>query len=59
MRRKLREGRPLHQQVFVVKQGSPLESRMAAYMVEDATAGGPSYGNWLTQLHKDVLAKGK
>jgi len=53
---KLREGRALHQQVFVVKQGTPLEARMGAYMVEDATAGGPSYGDYLLQLHKSVLS---
>lgn len=39
-----------------MKQGTPLEARMGAYMVEDATAGGPSYGDYLLQLHKSVLS---
>lgn len=54
--RKLREGRAVHQQVIVVRQGSPLEQHMAPYLVEDGSAGGPAYLDFLLQLHKAILS---
>jgi protein transport protein SEC24 len=51
----LRAGRATHGQVFVVRQGSALEGRVAPYLVEDGSPGGPAYQDWLLQCHKAVL----
>lgn len=53
--RALRAGRATHGQVWVVRQGSALEARVGPYLVEDGGPGGPSYQDWLLQLHKSVL----
>eukprot|EP00198_Chlamydomonas_reinhardtii_P012637 XP_001701974.1 COP-II coat subunit [Chlamydomonas reinhardtii] len=55
--RALRAGRPLHQQVFVVRQGSPLEPHVLPYLVEDRSPSTQSYTDYMVSLHKAVLAK--
>lgn len=49
----------MHQQVIVVRQGTNLEHLMSAYLVEDGTAGGPAYLEFLQDLHKTILSKRK
>lgn len=56
---KLREGRGAYQQVHVVRQGDPQEQRMTAQLVEDSSVAGPAYLEFLLQLHKAILSKGK
>lgn len=52
----LRQGRPTHQQCFVVRQGSHLEAHVQPYLVEDRSVGTQGYGDWLQSLHKAVMA---
>ena len=53
--RRLREGRPVYQQSFVVRQGSQQEMHMLPYFVEDRTPQADSYVDYLLRVHKAVL----
>ncbi|KAL6763866.1 COP-II coat subunit [Haematococcus lacustris] len=53
----LRASRPLYQQCFVVRQGSPLEMHVAQYFVEDRGPAVPSYPDWMLSIYKGVMAK--
>ncbi|KAL3141459.1 hypothetical protein ABBQ32_005024 [Trebouxia sp. C0010 RCD-2024] len=53
----LRRGRAVYPQCFVVRQGSAAEQHMHALLVEDKLAQTQSYVDWMTQLHKTVMAK--
>lgn len=44
-------------QVFVVRQGSPLEPHVLPYLVEDRSPSTQSYTDYMVSLHKAVLAK--
>ncbi|GIL72053.1 hypothetical protein Vretimale_545 [Volvox reticuliferus] len=55
--RKLRAQRPLHQQVFVVRQGSGLDAHVLPYFVEDRSPATQSYMEYMVLLHKSVMAK--
>lgn len=54
--RVLRAGRPLHQQVLVVRQGSGLDAAVHPYFVEDRTPATLSYGDYILALHKAVMS---
>jgi hypothetical protein len=55
--RELRRGRPQEQPAFAVRQGTPAEAVAMPLLVEDRTAGQPSYADFLVALLKQVLAK--
>ncbi|GLC34598.1 hypothetical protein PLESTB_001244000 [Pleodorina starrii] len=55
--RVLRAGRPLHQQVFVVRQGSGLDAHVLPYFVEDRSPSTQSYAEYMVLLHKSVMSK--
>jgi protein transport protein SEC24 len=46
-----------HPEVFVVRQGTPLEAHVVPYFVEDRSHGQLSYADWVMALHKAVLNK--
>ncbi|KAG2501036.1 hypothetical protein HYH03_000855 [Edaphochlamys debaryana] len=52
--RALREGRSLHQEVFVVRQGSGMDAAVLPYFVEDRTPATQSYTDYMVSLHKAV-----
>jgi len=54
---RLRAGRPIYQQCFIVRQGSPMEMHMLPYLVEDRTQTTPSYADFMLLLHKSVMSK--
>ncbi|MEW5302407.1 MAG: hypothetical protein WDW36_005198 [Sanguina aurantia] len=53
----LREHRPVYQQCFVVRQGSPQEVHALPYFVEDRSQASPSYSDYMVTLHKAILSK--
>ena len=55
LRRRLREGRPVYPQSFVVRQGSQQEVHVLPYFVEDRTPQADSYADYLLRVHKAVL----
>ncbi|EFJ52467.1 hypothetical protein VOLCADRAFT_72688 [Volvox carteri f. nagariensis] len=55
--RTLRAKRLLHQQVFVVRQGSGLDAHVLPYFVEDRSPSTQSYTEYMVALHKAVMAK--
>ncbi len=54
--RRLREGRPVYQQSFVVRQGSQREFQVLPYFIEDRTPQTDGYADFLLRVHKAVLA---
>jgi hypothetical protein len=44
-------------QVFVVRQGTPLEAAAAPCWVEDRSPATQSYAEWVVALHKAVQSK--
>lgn len=53
----LRSGRPLYQQCYVVKQGSPMEVHVMQYLVEDRMPATPSYTDFMMSVHRGVMSK--
>lgn len=56
----LRKHRELYQEVYVVRQGTPMEAHVMPYFVEDrsASSGGlPGYLEWMMSVQKAVMAK--
>ena len=53
----LRARRPVYQQCFVIRQGSPLEVHVLPYFVEDRSQATPSYADFMLAMHKGVLSK--
>ena len=56
MLRRLREGRPLYPQSFVVKQGSQMEIHVLPYFVEDRAPQADGYIDYLLRMHKAILS---
>ena len=48
--------RGVHQLVFVVRQGDPLEAHVKPYFVEDRQQASMSYLEFLAHVHKSVMA---
>jgi protein transport protein SEC24 len=47
----------VHQEVFIVRQGTPLEAHVVPYFIEDRSHGQLSYADWVMALHKAVMSK--
>lgn len=56
----LRRYRDVHQQVHVVRQGTPMEAHVMPYFIEDRMtigSGLPGYLEWMMGLQKQITAK--
>eukprot|EP00798_Chlamydomonas_sp_ICE-L_P030136 gene30136-35113_t len=53
--RTLRSKRRVHQQCFIIRQGSPLEVHVLPYFVEDRSQATASYSDYMMTMHQGAM----
>jgi hypothetical protein len=54
---RLRSGRAIFQQCYVIRQGSPAEMHVQPFLAEDRTAISSSYADFMTHLFSATMQK--